>query len=148
MRSINALAVLVVLIAGFCVQAQVWVDESQLKAGKLPEWVDPQYCKPAPVVTPTPTRCRVWVEPVYRDCSRRVWHEAVYQCVSERIWVAGHFESRPVKDLSCPTPREERVWVDGHYEVRERRVLVTPGYWENIVVREIVTPGHWETRDS
>jgi hypothetical protein len=133
---------MVVLSVGWSVKAQVWVDETQLK-GKLPDWVEPQYCKP----TPRPTEYRTWVEPVYRDCVRRVWHEPVYSCVSERIWVEGHWETRPmVTGCDCP-PGGQRVWVDGHYETRQRRVLVTPGYSEEVCVRELVTPGHWEMRD-
>jgi hypothetical protein len=144
MRIGNVLTLLACLILGWAVQAQVWVDETQLK-GKLPDWVDPQYCKPA---EPMPVVHRIWVEPVYRTCARRVWHEPVYSCVAERIWVAGHYETHQEADCTCPTPRQVRVWVDGHYETRERRVLVTPGYWEEVAARELVAPGHWEMRGS
>jgi hypothetical protein len=49
------------------VHGQVWVDASQLD-GKVPEWVDRTYYRPAPPVCYQPPVVRkVWIEPVYRS---------------------------------------------------------------------------------
>jgi hypothetical protein len=122
--AIAALAALLLLLLDVvAARAQVWVDATQL-GDRKPDWVDARYYQPAP---PEPAP-----HPIV---TKRIWHEPVYQIICDRLWVEGHFECRTVTaydPCDCPIIREERIWVPGHYRTIERRVCISPGYWETI----------------
>jgi hypothetical protein len=144
MRSLiySIVAIAIFVAYGPAARAQVWVDASQLE-GRVPDWVDAKYYKPAPT---EPALRRIWVEPVYRSVTQRIWHDAAYQTVHERVWVESHYETRPVTTYDpcgCAITHYETVCVPGHFVTVERQVCV-PGHWETVQVRELVTPGHWE----
>lgn len=121
------------------VHAQVWVDGSQLN-GKLPDWVDPAYVKPTPLHHDEVVY-RHWCEPVYRTVCKRVWHEPVVRVVCERVWVPARYELR---DCWCDGYQELVLVEPGHYEMCQHQVVVAPGCWETIEVRELVSAGHFE----
>jgi hypothetical protein len=109
--------------------------------GKLPDWVDPAYVKPMqhePLVA-----YRHWCAPVYRLVSRRVWHDPELREVWERVWVAPRYELR---NCWCDgSLTRELVLVEpGHYTTCPRQVIVTPGFWETVELRELVSEGHFE----
>jgi hypothetical protein len=135
-------ALLLLAAAASAAHAQVWVDAGELN-GKLPDWVDPAYVKPAPEQHERIIVYRHWCEPVYRTVCQRVWHEAVVHVVWERVWVPARYELR---DCWCDGHHsQELVQVEpGHYETCRHEVVVSPGCWETIEVRELVSAGHYE----
>jgi hypothetical protein len=92
---------------------------------------------------------RVWVEPEYRTVCDNVWVEPVYRDECDRVWMPDRYERRDVLfwDRGRRIVRQDRVLVEpGHYEDVHRQVVVSPGHWENVERREYVSPGHWEYR--
>ena len=148
------LPILVGLLAFFLfaspVHGQVWVDASQL-GGKVPEWVDRTYYRPAPPVCyQPPVERKMWIEPVYRTVCDRVWVCPVTQTVCERIWVDAKYELRTVCTCECGNTVTHQVLVlvqPGHFESRPREVVVCPGHWQTTSRQELVCAGHWQMID-
>jgi hypothetical protein len=101
--------------------------------------------RPEPACEPARVE-RVWVEPVYRTVCDRVWVPAEYRTVCDRVW------REPIVEDRC-----ERVWCEPVYKtvkdvkiigmtryIVERRVLVSPGHWDEVHRKVVVAPGHWE----
>ncbi|MDB5330574.1 MAG: hypothetical protein JWP03_1725 [Phycisphaerales bacterium] len=132
------------------VRGQVWVDASQLD-GKVPDWVDRTYYRPAPPVCYQPPRVqRVWIEPAYRTVSDRVWVCPVTTTVCERVWVDAKYELRTVCACEGGSTVERQVLVlvqPGHFESRPREVVVCPGHWQPTTRQELVCAGHWQIVD-
>ncbi len=97
-----------------------------------------------------PTRIeRVWIEPVYRTECQQVWVEPVYRTECQRVWVEPVYEIRQVVDYRFGRRiiREERVLVcAGHFEERPIQVLVCAGHYDSVERQVIVAAGHWEER--
>jgi len=121
---------------------QVWVDASQLN-GKLPDWVDPAYVKPMPEHHDPCVVFHRWCEPVYRTVCRHVWHEPVVRVTCEQVWVPPRYEWR---DCGCELQwgRALVLVEPGHYVTCQHEVVVTPGCWETVEIRELVSEGHFE----
>jgi len=142
-RWVSALCALALFACTACVaHAQVWVDAGQLN-GKLPDWVDPAYVKLVPEQHEPIIVYRHWCEAVYRTVCKRVWHEPIVHVIWERTWVPARYELR---DCWCDGHlSQELVLVEeGHYEMCQHEVVVSPGCWEIIEVRELVSAGHFD----
>lgn len=138
---------LAVLLDGRPATAQVWVDVRDLD-GKLPDWVDERYVRPAPATEKrTPSYRRVWVEPVYRIVSRRVWVEPVVRVVYEHVDVPPRYEIRETVcwEDGVKVIRRERICVDpGGYRTVRREIVERPGHWKWIESRDLISGGYWK----
>jgi len=90
---------------------------------------------------------RVWIKETWHVVHEKVWVPPVTRIVHERVWVEDDCDPR----LSVAIGGKNFKFVlneggrrSGHWEVREREVIVQPGYYRT-VERRVCTPGHWET---
>ena len=124
----------------------------------------PEHCEPRRVwVEPVyRTVCdKVWVEPVYEDRCEKVWVEPVYREVHEKVWVPDRWECRKqvCHERGRRVVREVRVLIErghwdqvcrkvcvreGHFQEVRQRVCVAEGHWKTVERQELVTQGHWE----
>lgn len=103
---------------------------------------------------PQPDGQWVWVEPVYTVTYEKVWIPERIERIPHRYYVSPTYGWRTIITYDCYGNRvETREWgqispghwetsyrevvVAGHYEMRERRILVSSGYWKYIGPRPL-----------
>jgi hypothetical protein len=92
---------------------------------------------------------RVWIDPVYRTVSDRQWVAPEYRTVVDRVWVPEQYGFRNTMyfDHGRRCISRERVLIQpGYYQDVSRQELVCEGRWQSVERQELVSPGHWETR--